>query len=255
VTACRRAPRPWRAWSRPVRRAWLRALLGLPANPRLLARSLREEGLGFVRFWPRLRATVPGWTGVYEGRSLYALAHHGPGRGAIVEIGSAWGRSTICLARGSKSAGRERVHAIDPHLKNPEPGRWRAAGGQKGMGRVPQSYIGDGSTLPWLLYNLRRFGVEDWVVPIVSTSASASNLPIDGIRLLFIDGSHTYEGVKSDIDAWLPRVAPGGVVVFDDYLGTKPTWGVRRAVDELLSSGKVRPSLATAGMHVWTLKT
>lgn len=240
--------------SRRVLRAWLRALFGLPANPRLLVLSLHEEGLGFVRLWPRLRATVPGWTGVLEGRSLYALAHHGPGHGPIVEIGSAWGRSTICLARGSKSAGRERVHAVDPHLKNPDPGVWHAAGGQKGMGRVLQDDPGEDSTLSWLLYNLRRFGVEDWVEPIVSTSASASRLPIDGIRLLFVDGSHTYEGVKGDIEAWLPRVAPGGVVVFDDYFGTKPAWGVRRAVDELLVSGRVRPSLDTAGMHVWTLK-
>jgi hypothetical protein len=237
--------------TRPVLRAWLRALFGLPASPHLLARSLREEGFGFVRFWPRLRATVPGWTGLLEGRFLYALAHHGPGRGAIVEIGSAWGRSTICLARGSKSAGREHVHAIDPHPDIPDPGHWSEAGWQKGLGPVPRA---GGSRLPWLLYNLQRFGVDDWVDPIVSTSLNASTLPIDGIRLLFIDGSHTYEAVKADIDAWLPRVVPGGVVVFDDYIGVKPTWGVRRAVDELLASGEVRPQLETVGMHVWTVK-
>jgi predicted O-methyltransferase YrrM len=236
---------------RPTVRAWLRALFGLPANPRLVARSLREEGLGFVRFWPRLRATVPGWTGLLEGRSLYALAHHGPGHGAIVEIGSAWGRSTICLARGSKSAGRERVHAVDPDLTLPDPGLRPEAGWQKGLG-VAQ---GTGSRVPWLLSNLQRFGVDDWVEPIVSTSASASTLPIGGVRLLFIDGSHTYEAVKGDIDAWLPRVVPGGVVVFDDYIVVKPTWGVRRAVDELLASGAVRPFLDRAGLHVWTYKT
>jgi predicted O-methyltransferase YrrM len=243
------------SWSRAIREAWLPALVGLPAHPRLVARSLREEGLGFVGFWPRLRATVPGWTGVFEGRSLYALARAGPGHGAIVEIGSAWGRSTICLARGSKSAGREHVHTIDSHLRSPQPGLWRGAGVQKGMPRVTQGSVDDGSRLPWLEHNLRRFDVDDWVVPIVSTSASASSLPLDGIRLLFVDGSHIYEEVKGDIETWFPRVASGGVVVFDDYFGTKPTWGVRRAVDELLSSGKVRPYLVRAGTHVWTLKT
>lgn len=239
---------------RPIREAWLPALAGLPAHPRLLARSLREEGLGFAGLWPRLRATVPGWTGVLEGRSLYALARAGPGHGPIVEIGSAWGRSTICLARGSKSAGREQVHTIDSHLSSPEPGRWRGAGVQKGMPRSGGGANEEGSRFPWLLQNLRRFGVEDWVVPIVSTSTSASSLPLDDIRLLFVDGLHTYEGVKKDIESWLPRVASGGVVVFDDYFGTKPTWGVRQAVDELVSSGKVRSSLGRAGTHVWTLK-
>jgi hypothetical protein len=123
------------------------------------------------------------------------------------------------------------------------------------MPRVTQGSVDDGSRLPWLEHNLRRFNVDDWVVPIVSTSASASSLPLDGIRLLFVDGSHIYEEVKGDIETWFPRVASGGVVVFDDYFGTKPTWGVRRAVDELLSSGKVRPYLVRAGTHVWTLKT
>ena len=236
---------------RPTLRAWLRALFGLPASPRLVARSLREEGFGFVRFWPRLRATVPGWTGLHEGRLLYALAHHGPGRGAIVEIGSAWGRSTICLARGSKAAGREHVHAIDPHPDIVEPCLWPDAGWQKGLGRAAHV---TGSRLPWLRYNLQRFGVDDWVEPIVSTSVSASGLPIGDVRLLFVDGAHTYEAVKADIDAWLPRVVPGGVVVFDDYLESKPSWGVRQAVDELLASGTVRPSLETVGMHVWTVK-
>ena len=49
-------------------------------------------------------------------------------------------------------------------------------------------------------------------------------------------------------------MVPGGVVVFDDYIESKPSWGVRQAVDELLASGTVRPSLETVGMHVWTVK-
>lgn len=241
-------------WPRAVRRAWLPALLGLPAHPRLLARSLLEEHTEFVRFWPRLRATVPGWTGVLEGRLLFALAHHGPGDGAILEIGSAWGRSTVCLARGSKAASRERVYAVDSHLMKPAPDPWPEAGVQKGLRRASEAELGDSSTLPWLLHNLRRFGVEDWVVPIVSASESVSNSEIQDIRLLFVDGSHTYEAVKGDVERWFPHVVPGGVLVFDDYFGTKSTWGVREAVDELLSSGKVRPVLGTVGMHVWTVK-
>jgi predicted O-methyltransferase YrrM len=241
-------------WSRAAREAWLPAIFGLPAHPRLLARSLRGERLGFVRFWPRLRATVPGWTGVLEGRFLYMLARAGPGNGAVVEIGSAWGRATICLARGSKAAGREVVQTVDPHLSSAQPSHWRGAGRQKGMTAVPREPNAEDSRFPWLLSNLRRFGVDDWVVPIVSTSAAASTLPIDRVRLLFVDGSHDYEEVKADIEAWLPRVIPGGVIVFDDYFGTKPTWGVRRAVDELVSSGQVRPSLCHVGTHVWTVK-
>jgi predicted O-methyltransferase YrrM len=183
--------------------------------------------VAFAWFWPRVRLGVHGWTGTLEGRSLYALARDGPGEGAIVEIGSSSGRSTICLARGSKAAGRELVYAIDLHIR----------GTQDAFER-----------------NLRRFRVDDWVVPVVEPSDSVAAVPTGAVRLLFVDGDHTYERVKGDIEAWLPRIAPGGVVVFDDYFGTKATWGVRRAVDELLASGAVRRSLGRVGTHVWTVK-
>jgi len=50
------------------------------------------------------------------------------------------------------------------------------------------------------------------------------------IDLLFIDGDHSYKGVKSDIKLWLPKVKIGGFVLFHDYGGIHP--GVKKAVDE-----------------------
>lgn len=40
---------------------------------------------------------------------------------------------------------------------------------------------------------------------------------IGTIDLLFIDGDHTYGGVKSDFENYAPLVSSGGLVVFDDY--------------------------------------
>lgn len=42
-----------------------------------------------------------------------------------------------------------------------------------------------------------------------------SNLPID---FAFIDGDHTYEGVKSDFSLYAPMVKKGGIVAFHDIL-------------------------------------
>src|SRR6185437_13459100 len=36
------------------------------------------------------------------------------------------------------------------------------------------------------------------------------------LDLLFIDGDHTYEGVRRDWEMYSPLVAPGGLVVFHD---------------------------------------
>ena len=43
---------------------------------------------------------------------------------------------------------------------------------------------------------------------------------LDGrqVDLLFIDGDHTYEGVKQDWEMYSPLVSPGGIVVFHDIV-------------------------------------
>jgi predicted O-methyltransferase YrrM len=51
-------------------------------------------------------------------------------------------------------------------------------------------------------------------------------------NLMFIDGDHSYEGVRSDFETYHSRLDQGGYLVFDNYLdGTSP--GVDRFVDEL----------------------
>jgi len=53
------------------------------------------------------------------------------------------------------------------------------------------------------------------------------------VDLLFVDGCHTYDCVKKDIAAWLPRMKPDGVVCFHDYGTDDSMWlYVKRAVDE-----------------------
>lgn len=57
------------------------------------------------------------------------------------------------------------------------------------------------------------------------------------ITLLFIDGDHSYEGCKTDIDSWSPFMAEHGVMVFHDCDESSP--GVLQAVSEFVNSHKV----------------
>ena len=69
---------------------------------------------------------------------------------------------------------------------------------------------------------------------IVETSHNASknwNSPID---FLFIDGDHSYEAVKQDIEDWLPHVVQGGSIVFDDYESMPE---VNMVVNEMIENG------------------
>lgn len=38
--------------------------------------------------------------------------------------------------------------------------------------------------------------------------------PVD---MVFIDGDHSYEGCKGDIEAWSPHIKPGGILAIHDY--------------------------------------
>ncbi len=57
----------------------------------------------------------------------------------------------------------------------------------------------------------------------------------ESIDTLFIDGDHTYEGVKKDIEAWMPKVKKGGTIIFHDYKRDRAHEGVEQAVDEIKS--------------------
>lgn len=71
-----------------------------------------------------------------------------------------------------------------------------------------------------------------------------------GYGAIIVDGDHSYEGVAADL-RWVEHiVAPGGVVVLDDY--GDPKWpGVQSALDEHLAAGDTRLTLlgrvATSG--------
>jgi predicted O-methyltransferase YrrM len=63
------------------------------------------------------------------------------------------------------------------------------------------------------------------------TCAAAREFEDGTFDFVFIDAEHTYEGVRGDIQAWLPKLRPGGLLSGHDYCKAFP--GVRRAVDEL----------------------
>lgn len=66
---------------------------------------------------------------------------------------------------------------------------------------------------------------------------------VESIDVLFIDGDHSYEGVKADFDLWSPLVRPGGVVAFHDTVPT--SWAHEPGVVQLVSELKWHRRLAS----------
>ena len=79
-----------------------------------------------------------------------------------------------------------------------------------------------------LLYQLRSYECKFRLYKGFSHEISA-NFRNESIDCLFIDGDHTYSGVKRDLQHYIPLMKSNGLVVFDDYNFV----GVKKALDEL----------------------
>jgi len=176
---------------------------------------------GFEADWP-LVARIDGWLSREQAATLYrAAATVRPGCW-IVEIGSAYGRSTAALGLGKEDG--VYVLAIDP---------W------------PGPPLGSGDeALAAFCENMRRLGLAGdvqafrgpslqaarthrLVFDVATTEASAGRLGRSSservhawdepaIGLLFVDGLHDPHSVLADIDAWEPYVVEGGLVLLHD---------------------------------------
>jgi hypothetical protein len=65
----------------------------------------------------------------------------------------------------------------------------------------------------------------------------AAKVADGSVDLVYLDADHTYKQVKADIEAWLPKVRPGGWISGHDYHTIGPAddkWGVAKAVSEVL---------------------
>lgn len=71
------------------------------------------------------------------------------------------------------------------------------------------------------------------------SSAVISALPDGCVDLFYVDADHTYDGVRRDLEAILPKVKPGGWIVMNDYipaeigLSNEP-YGVIQATNEFM---------------------
>ncbi len=80
------------------------------------------------------------------------------------------------------------------------------------------------------------------------SSRGLARLPDHFFDWIYIDGDHSYEGVKRDIEQALVKVKPDGLLVFNDYclwshLESIP-YGVMAAVNELCCEGWVMKAIA-----------
>lgn len=179
-------------------------------------------------------------------RPIYELAlSRTPQGGAWVEVGVALGRGIAEMARILLDAGRHdvKLYAVDPfggYARNGEQAQWAEAEG------------GD-----WALFlkhmqanapdELRRIHV------IRADSVDAARVFRDAsLDLVILDADHVYRAVREDIDAWLPKVKPGGVIGGDDHHPVQFP-GVEQACTETFGPAPGGYTVSSDNHHGWPI--
>ena len=128
--------------------------------------------------------------------------------GCIMEVGSFKGRSAVAMSMGLLSTNSTaQIYCVEPHM--PFVG---VNGGQFGPDDRAQFYKAMLATGAYQNTSLINLSSED--------ISAAWHQPIS---LCFIDGDHTFEGVKRDFECWKSKIVIGGLLVFDDAM--KPNLG------------------------------
>ncbi len=73
----------------------------------------------------------------------------------------------------------------------------------------------------------------------------------DTIDLLHLDGLHTEGAVRRDLESWLPKIRPGGILLMHDVCVRRHGFGVWKVWEELRASGRSFVFSAGPGLGVW----
>jgi MMP 1-O-methyltransferase len=182
---------------------------------------------GGWRLFPML-AQVDGYLFPHEAVFLRRLARRAPGVGAIVEIGSYRGRSTLCLAAGVHGERTTRIVSVDPHV-----------------------YGSDRE----LNDNLRHFGFSDDVDVVVAPSLDAAGAWKGAVRAVFVDGNHEQVSVEADVSAWLPFLEPGGFLLLHDSTDLSRFQGPAVVARERLRVGSEFDLVGRLGGTTWARRS
>lgn len=149
-----------------------------------------------------------GYLTTNEASFLAIMAACTPGDGVILEIGSFMGKSTIILCQAEEAAtGRSTVVAVDPLILDVAANEIH----EKALEAKEDLYS-----------NLDRAGVRHLVEFHEMTSQKLAPTWDRPIRVLWIDGDHSFEGATSDFELFWQHVVPGGVIAFHDVMHCAP---------------------------------
>lgn len=194
-----------------------------------------------------LSENVKGFLDPEEGIRLYETARLAGPLGPCLEIGSYCGKSAIYLGQGCRENGSI-LFSVDHHRGSEE--------------QQPGEEYFDPALFDVRTFRMDTFGhfrrtlhsadLESTVVPIVAPSAVAARAWATPLGLVFIDGGHAYETVRSDYEHWAGHILAGGYLMIHDIFKDPAQGGQApfRIYQTALASGRFEelPMTRTLGV-------
>lgn len=146
---------------------------------------------------------------------LEILTQQAEKKDLAIEIGSLCGFGTAVLLRNF-----QKVICVDPY----------ESGYDDKDGNSMKKRLGIADEL----WNIRFFDNPSVELRRERSLEAAKAFSKSSIDFCFIDAGHSYDAVKSDIEAWISKIRPGGIISGDDY-----DWrndGVKNAVTEIFGN-------------------
>lgn len=178
---------------------------------------------------------VPGFFTPFDAMDYEHLVNSLPDNSTMAEIGCHRGKSLASIAP-TLIRKNIKVHAIDIFDKVEVPGYL-----EPGVTSGKQGMFDD------FLSTIKQFKIDNLVTVHAAPSLEVAERLSD-LDFVFIDGDHSYEMVKAELEAWWPKVKVGGVLSGHDYDHNGRGWpGVHKAVHEKFG----QPYF---GVYIWSVR-
>lgn len=162
-----------------------------------------------------------------EKLALYKFARRQAEGSIFVEIGSYLGASSCFLAAAAADIRGTEVHCVDT---------WQNEGMTEGFRDT------------WDEFKKNTSKYRNIIFPHRGLSANVARIFEKKVDLLFIDGDHSYEACRQDVENWLPRLKSGGLLIMHDYGWAE---GVKKVVREVVSTEAVKEGRLSNLYWMW----
>ena len=163
-------------------------------------------------------------------QELFLNVHH---LGAVLEIGTYCGKSTLNFAHVAKEI-NGLVYTVDHHIGSEEH--------QLGEEYFDQENFDEAlnrvNTVPLLQKNLEEVKEITNIIPIIGDANTISQSWQTRLGMLFIDGSHSFESANNDYENWKHLIEKHGALAFHDIYedpskgGQAPYKVLQKAIDD-----------------------